>query len=91
MKKIILFVVLFVVFLMLMIPVTSAVESQAVENNQLKKITLKKINKIKKSIMEKLPIIPPPGPTIIVISYVIAMFLLGILMILGLVFRVIRS
>jgi hypothetical protein len=91
MKKIIIFGVLFAVFLILMIPVTSAVESQVVENNQLIKITLEEINKIKKSIMEKLPIIPPPEPTIIVISYVIAMFLLGILMILGLVFRIIRS
>ena len=91
MKKIIFFGVLFAVFLMLMIPITFAVESKAVENNQLKKISLTEINKIKKSIMEKLQISPPIEPTIIVISYVIAMFLLGILIILGLVFRIIRS
>jgi len=91
MRKIIFFGVLFAVFLMLMIPITSAVESKVVENNQLKKISLNEIKKIKKSIREKLPIIPPPEPTVIVISYVIAMFLLVILITLGLVFRTIRS
>ena len=67
MNKKILFGVIFAVFLMLMMPVNSAVESKAVENNKLNKISLTLINKIKKSVMEKNSKIPPPEPTFIIL------------------------